>query len=464
MAHQELADPTDWINTELAPLKDIDSLLRCTICKDFYSNAVITTCCHTFCSLCIRRSLDSDGHCPTCRTPEQQPRLRRNVAVQELTDSFQGSRPHMLTVARRTQAEKDTIHTGKRKRQEAEAEEILESSQSERKTRRSTRRPAPRSSQAVQRSEPVLIDDSQDEHDETFQPEPEDGLVPCPMCGKRMKEEQVFPHLDRCETEQKQERVKQQPPAWRRSQQPTTDRPPPEKLPKLNYNLLKDTAFRQKLTELGVPSHGSRQQMQRRHMEWINIWNANCDSAYPKARSDLLRDLDIWERSAGRPAGESRIMQKDFDGAAYAERNKQGFTDLLAQARASIAKVKTKGPEQQQPDDSRATAAEGDDCQVHVKPPLSSSIDPATHFQQESVRSEANLRESHESHRHSTLSADGQRVRQAATDVDESQLASEARRPSDLMSSLAMSGESIEKRPMFVVPQAPVSDMEASSK
>ena len=54
-------------------------------------------------------------------------------------------------------------------------------------------------------SQETVILDSEDDEIDDWQPEPElepeepkDGLVACPMCNRRMKEELVFSHLDRC--------------------------------------------------------------------------------------------------------------------------------------------------------------------------------------------------------------------------------------------------------------------------
>lgn len=93
-------DPTDWDDTKFPFLNPLDSALRCDICKDFYSSPVITNCSHTFCSVCVRRALHAEQICPICRTPEQEYRLRKNPAVQELVDAFLNARTKLLEAAR----------------------------------------------------------------------------------------------------------------------------------------------------------------------------------------------------------------------------------------------------------------------------------------------------------------------------------------------------------------------------
>lgn len=97
----DVSDSTDWLDTPLSLLAPLESSLRCQVCKDFYDNPVITSCSHTFCSLCIRRCLSAEGKCPTCRTQDQELKLRRNWLVQELVEQFQNARQSILALAKK---------------------------------------------------------------------------------------------------------------------------------------------------------------------------------------------------------------------------------------------------------------------------------------------------------------------------------------------------------------------------
>lgn len=96
----DIPDSTDWLNTPVSGVASVESLLRCQVCKDFFDNPVITSCSHTFCSLCIRRCLSAESQCPACRRPDQEIKLRQNWVVQELVDSFQNVRRDLLNLAR----------------------------------------------------------------------------------------------------------------------------------------------------------------------------------------------------------------------------------------------------------------------------------------------------------------------------------------------------------------------------
>jgi E3 ubiquitin-protein ligase RAD18 len=115
---------------------------------------------------------------------------------------------------------------------------------------------------------------------------------------------------------------------------------PLERLPTLNYSLFKETLLRKKMKELGIPDWGPRALLQRRHTEWMNLWNANCDAKVPKTKEELRRDLDVWERSQGGaapqfglPMAPNAVMAKSFDAAAWSVNHEDDFKQLIANAR-----------------------------------------------------------------------------------------------------------------------------------
>ena len=154
MDNIDLADSTDWLDTPLSLLAPLESSLRCQVCKDLFDNPVITSCSHTFCSLCIRRCLSTDGKCPACRSSDQELKLRRNWAVQELVEAFGTARPQVLGVARevkergRAQAQMGEGETGeggmepaaKKRKVESEEVEVVSGESPGRRTRSRSKR------------------------------------------------------------------------------------------------------------------------------------------------------------------------------------------------------------------------------------------------------------------------------------------------------------------------------------
>ena len=207
----DVPDSTDWLPTKLPTFAPVESAMRCQVCKDFFDTPMMTSCCHTFCSICIRRCLTSDGKCPTCRAEEQELRLRRNWTVQELVDAFRVARPGLLHLAQRVAVE-DANMGMKALKRKLSGTDLEGGTDSERggirRATRSRRRRSP-----VSPHQPITVIDD-DEYDVDYtpglnnrscpvttahSPSIEDGLAACPICEQRMKEEEVFPHLDVCD-------------------------------------------------------------------------------------------------------------------------------------------------------------------------------------------------------------------------------------------------------------------------
>lgn len=163
----EVNDSTDWLQTPLSKFAQVDTALRCQVCKDFFHNPVITSCSHTFCSICIRRCLSAEGKCPACRSTDQELKLRKNAVVQELVDSFNAARPSALEFARcavrgpaRQSLRDDTAPpVTKKRRIEPPGEEKEAKDGTNIRTRSQSRKPE----QTPETSEAVVIEDSQDE-------------------------------------------------------------------------------------------------------------------------------------------------------------------------------------------------------------------------------------------------------------------------------------------------------------
>ena len=136
----DVPDPSDWLTTPVASLAPVENALRCQVCKDFFTTPVMTSCSHTFCSLCIRRCLTSDGKCPACRAGDQEIKLRPNWVVQELVESFQAARPQILKLGKDAGSWAEAAERPNKRRRTsrtevADSDEDFETSPPRRKTR-----------------------------------------------------------------------------------------------------------------------------------------------------------------------------------------------------------------------------------------------------------------------------------------------------------------------------------------
>ncbi|KAL9109836.1 MAG: hypothetical protein Q9227_005539 [Pyrenula ochraceoflavens] len=357
----EIHDSSDWLSTPLSSLTSVDAALRCQICKDFFDTPVITSCSHTFCSICIRRCLSAEGKCPACRSSDQELKLRRNWAIEELVATFTEARENLLKFGREAaehQAEQG--EPPKKRRKLGIRSESLEQADTNggRTTRSQSRRNVRQGNDDAE-----YVQDSEDESEHKVEkegpppPEPADGLVACPVCTRRMKEAEVFTHLDRCDgtgghSDASQGILRNGTfDSMSIAYGSTLAQQNQERLPTISYSLLKENALRKKMRELGISDGGTRQLLQKRHTEWLNLWNANCDSRNPKSKRELLRELDMWERTQGGRAPESRdgqgVMSKDFDGTGWSKGHETDFKRLIEEARKKRAVKNTEADSQE---------------------------------------------------------------------------------------------------------------------
>ncbi|KND91627.1 Postreplication repair E3 ubiquitin-protein ligase rad18 [Tolypocladium ophioglossoides CBS 100239] len=347
MPVDDVPDSTDWLSTPLSGLAAVEAALRCQVCKDFYKTPMVTSCSHTFCSLCIRRALSNDGKCPLCRAPEQELKLRSNWSVEETAEAFSKARPAALHLAR------TALFGNRSPKRKADGQEslerhvALEPKRLRTSARLSKNRAEPTASPIALQLEKDIVEGS--DGDGEYVPDDPDGLVPCPVCQRTMKAWQVFRHLEACPGSSSREEVsKSSNAASTFSQSQRRQDKTLERLPALSYPILKEQALRKKMTELGISNQGPRALLEKRHKEWITLWNANCDAARPKRRSELLQDLDIWERTqGGRAPTTGRTIQtaaaikdKDFDATAWAAKHDSSFQDLIARAKKSREEAK----------------------------------------------------------------------------------------------------------------------------
>jgi E3 ubiquitin-protein ligase RAD18 len=327
-------------------------------------------------------------------------KLRRNWVVEELVSGFIDGRKGLLEFARnsaeleRKKLEEDESPRPKKRRkiQAPKMQQCEVAAGAERRSTRSqSRRDAVYASQESVKEQIVAdSDDAGSEYEEEgdtqnahpatkpqpAQEEPADGLVACPGCGKRMKEEAVFTHLDHCASiggsEVPDNTIPPNGVHGPPSQQPRatiaytpsdslSSSKARERLPTLAYSMLNDTALRKKLQALGISSQGPKLLLQKRHTEWVNLWNANCDSRDPKPKRRLLEELDVWERTQGRQISQvmnaaagggqgTGVMAKDFDGESWMRSNKNDFEELVRRAREKKARAPSAEEKQNEPE------------------------------------------------------------------------------------------------------------------
>lgn len=171
-----IPDPTDWKGTPLAGLEHVELAFRCHICKDFYNSPMLTSCNHTFCSLCIRRCLSQDGKCPLCRANDQETKLRGNWSLREAVDAFVKSRDELLRFAK-TPALLSTSGSPKRKASDLGGRDDIQDTKRPRMSTRSTRSKGAEVTTAIMQNEAEMYERSESSHPYYEEPQPEPGIT-----------------------------------------------------------------------------------------------------------------------------------------------------------------------------------------------------------------------------------------------------------------------------------------------
>ncbi|KAJ2455002.1 E3 ubiquitin-protein ligase rad18 [Coemansia sp. RSA 2336] len=344
---ETLEDPTDWPQ-DFVHLRQLDQQLRCPICKEYFVTAMAATeCGHTFCSLCVRRCLSQESKCPSCRAPLTEGELFPNRLIDSLVRTFKGGRQQLLDTLTTKPEQPDVLINEKCKRCR-----VIEKSEKRKRPRVCTRSMTKADGDidlTMSDVEEITASDIEDmlkddDDDDDFVPAGTSNTtrynsrsatdaVPCPSCKQSVAQTQINRHLDQCLSGKP---AKPQP-ATAKPAKPTfmlNSQPAKFTLPrptKLAYSLLSESKLRRTLKELGIPAKGDKQQMQTRHIEWVNMYMANADSEAPVSHKVLLKRLAAWEEALGRQADKIDLDNTMDHATKYAD----SFAELVAQAQAN---------------------------------------------------------------------------------------------------------------------------------
>ncbi|XP_050169059.1 E3 ubiquitin-protein ligase RAD18 isoform X1 [Myiozetetes cayanensis] len=353
----------------LAPLKDVDDLLRCGICFDYFSIAVIIPqCSHNYCSLCIRKFLSYKTQCPTCCVAVSESDLKNNRILDDLVKSFNSARqqlfqlvldapavPAPLACSRRPAAQshastpvpqpdsKEVPVTGSFLRKDEvctlpKAGGLAGTDQGTFKTEGHHDLHGT-AAEAGDRGSEVGSQESPESTESHEKPSTSvvKGVkkVECPVCEVAIPEQYINKHLDSCLTREEKKDSLRSSSAHKR-----------KLMSKVVYNLLSDRDLKKKLKEHGLSSSGTRQQLIKRHQEFVHMYNAQCDSLNPKSVAEVVKELEKNEKirvqlECHKPSENSLTFTKDQTEeeideihAEYRNKHRKEFKFLVDQVKS----------------------------------------------------------------------------------------------------------------------------------
>lgn len=322
-----ITDSSDFAQTAVPQLSQLDALLRCHICKDFVRVPVLTPCGHTFCSLCIREYLRKEPKCPLCLNELRESNLRSEFLVNEVTESYKSLRQRLLNFLNNNAPPTADTALIELVSQSDDDDDIQILATSE---ERLPKKPLPDSAASANR----VAKDSTKIHSllkiRNERNKSKEKMVSCPIC------QNFYPikalertHLDECLTLQtlgKQRSKSEHSIVNRNSPSPrisdtsaqkskqlensnqqishldrylsSSNNVDRQRMPKINFTSMSANQIKQKLASLGLPTNGSKQNMMARYNQYEMLWNSNfCDSLEPVSENELKRQLLSWEAS-----------------------------------------------------------------------------------------------------------------------------------------------------------------------
>ncbi|XP_054640314.1 E3 ubiquitin-protein ligase RAD18 isoform X3 [Dunckerocampus dactyliophorus] len=363
-------------------LKNFDALLRCPICFDFLNISMMTKCSHNFCSLCIRKFFSYKLQCPVCNVQATEQDLRNNRLLDDLVVSFRAARQQLS----KTHFESPPISpknpgSAKCKAPRDKGQKCSSSVASHFFQKRPRTSPAKENqtdgSLAVQRSTRTHNANNTDAHSVTVKEEAmeveeasirgvvsvkwEDtalhsisteeerphsssstsnddkpGIkVKCPVCSVGVSQQFINKHLDMCLTSgEKKESLRS---SFGKSRRP---------MGKLVYNLMSVLELKRRLKECHLSVHGSRDQLIKRHKEFVHVYNAQCDSLNPKSAKDIAKEVEANERIKNQLQNKSKPVmvfsknhsEEEIDEvhSKYRQQHSSDFSRLVAQVRGRL--------------------------------------------------------------------------------------------------------------------------------
>ncbi|NWV53491.1 RAD18 ligase, partial [Daphoenositta chrysoptera] len=342
----------------------VDDLLRCGICYDYFSIAVIIPqCSHSYCSLCIRKFLSYKTQCPTCCVAVSEPDLKNNRILDDLVKSFNSARQQLfqlrldapLIPSPPACSQRPAAKSHRSPVSQPDSKEVLGIDSFLRKDKVC---PSTKAGGLVWTDQKNF---KTEEHHDLYSTSAEvggkdnqvgsqeipectkshekpstsvvkgDKKVECPVCEVAVLEQYINKHLDSCLTrEEKKDSLRSS--AHKR-----------KLMAKVVYNLLSDRDLRKKLKEHGLSTSGTRQQLIKRHQEFVHMYNAQCDSLNPKSVAEVVKELEKNEKirvqlECNKPGENSLTFTKDQTEkeideihAEYRNKHKSEFKFLVDQ-------------------------------------------------------------------------------------------------------------------------------------
>uniref|UniRef100_A0A3Q2VJM1 RING-type E3 ubiquitin transferase n=1 Tax=Haplochromis burtoni TaxID=8153 RepID=A0A3Q2VJM1_HAPBU len=290
------------------------------------------------CSLCIRKFLSYKLQCPVCNTQMTEADLRNNRLLDDLVTNFQSARQQLLKaqfdsppISPKTPASAVKCKTPKERGQRCNNSVLSQFFQKKPKT------PPSKETQRNGSISECVQEGKRWTGSMSLTAFPSINIKPiikveCPVCSVSVSQHFINKHLDTCLTSgDKKESLRSQ-----------KRRP----MPKLVYNLLSVQELKRRLKECHLPLQGSRDQLIKRHQDFVYLYNAQCDSLNPKSAEEIAKEVEANEKMRNQLQGKAKPVmvfsknqsEKEIEDmhSNYRKQHSSDFSRLIAQVRGRM--------------------------------------------------------------------------------------------------------------------------------
>ncbi|XP_061641572.1 E3 ubiquitin-protein ligase RAD18 isoform X6 [Phyllopteryx taeniolatus] len=289
------------------------------------------------CSLCIRKFFSYKLQCPVCNAQATEQDLQNNRLLDELVINFQAARQQL------SKTYFDSPPISPKNPASVKFKAPIEKGQ---KCNSSVEEPmdvGEASMQDVVSVKPVDTElhrmSTEEEMPHSSSSPPKDVKpvikVECPVCSIRVSQPFINKHLDMCLISgEKKESL--------RSSLGKARRP----MGKLVYNLLSQTQLKRRLKECHLSVKGNRDQLIKRHKEFVHMYNAQCDSLNPKSAEEIVKEVEANEKIKNQLQDKAKPVmvfsknhsEKEIDDvhSTYRKQHSSDFSRLVAQVRGRL--------------------------------------------------------------------------------------------------------------------------------
>jgi len=342
---------TQLMKEKVPSFKSLVTALTCNICYDPFVNPVLTSCSHSFCSVCIRKYLVYKQQCPQCGSLTSDGQLRANKALGESAVLVRSLAAQVDRLAQNSVGTSTRVPGEDGCKTSANPNSHHLKVSPKKSTVNNENRPLePIQHQSAAANGAALLTRlatftptaAKDKQVLTARVTDDNTMVvgggekelsrktECVICKVLVPSKNLSLHMNSC----LDRKAPEKPPG-------SNGRHP---LPKLVYNLLKDAELKKRCKALGLSTKGDRRALISRHQKYTILHNSENHLDEPRPLSELVNQVHREEASENSTTNNFLLkFDRNTDARSIEEKQKQYLQINKNSFKQLVDKAKTLG-------------------------------------------------------------------------------------------------------------------------